>query len=230
MKRLDWIYDESRQVGVDFENANEVAQYDTKQGSNRDDEHKLVERLCIMPGQVVVDLGCGTGSFALEAARAGARVRTIDVSTTMLEFLNGAASREGLSDLQVECAGFLTFETALNSFDTVVSRYALHHLPDFWKQAALLCLHDAIRPKGHLYLRDVVFSFEATECEASIENWIRRMPQISGLSRQEFEMHVREEYSTFAWVLEGAGFEIIEREYPAHEYAEYLCSPRRPAT
>lgn len=231
MERVEWLYNESRHVGVDYNDAEEVAQYDSKMGSDRDAERQLVERLRITPGQIVVDLGCGTGAFAREAARAGAHVRAIDVSQTMLDFLCRAASREGLSDLLTERAGFLTFEAAPDSLDVVVSRFALHHLPDFWKQVALLRLHDAIRSEGRLYLRDVVFSFEASGYHASVENWIRRMPEISGFSRQEFETHVREEYSTFAWVLEGflqrAGFEIIEREYPTHEYAEYLCRPRK---
>jgi SAM-dependent methyltransferase len=228
---LNWLYDEMRQVGVDYNDAAQVAQYESKLGSDREAERKLVERLRIVPGQVVVDLGCGPGSFALEAARAGARVRAIDVSQAMLDFLRGAASREGLSGFQTEHAGFLTFEAAPNSLDVVVSRFALHHLPDFWKQVALLRLRDAIRSEGCLYLYDVVYSFEPGGYEASIEDWIRRMPEISGFPREEFETHVREEYSTFAWVLEGflerAGFDIIEREYPTQEIAEYLCRPKR---
>ncbi len=222
-----------RQVGVDFEDAEQVAQYDAKQGSDQQAERKLVERLGITPGQVVVDLGCGTGSFAREAARAGACVRGVDVSPVMLEFLRAAASREELSDLRTEHAGFLTFEAAPDSLDVVVSRFALHHLPDFWKQVALLRLHDAIRCGGRLYLEDVVFSFEANSYEASVDDWVSRMPEISGFSRQEFETHVREEYSTFAWVLEGflerAGFDILKKTYPMREYAEYLCSPRKAA-
>ena len=222
-----------RQVGVDFEDAKHVAQYDAKQGSDQQAEQQLVDRLGITPGQVVVDLGCGTGSFAREAARAGARVRGVDVSPVMLEFLRAAASREGLSELRTVHAGFLTFDAAPDSLDVVVSRFALHHLPDFWKQVALLRLHDAIRCGGRLYLEDVVFSFEAHSYEASVDDWVRRMPELSGFSRQEFETHVRDEYSTFAWVLEGflerAGFEILEKTYPMREYAEYLCSPRKAA-
>jgi hypothetical protein len=85
----------------------------------------------------------------------------------------------------------------------------------------------ALRPGGLLYLRDVVFSFDPGSYEAAIDHWVRRMPRISGFSQQDFETHVREEYSTFAWVLEGliarAGLEIVEKSYPSAEYAEYLC-------
>jgi hypothetical protein len=57
------------------------------------------------------------------------------------------------------------------------------------------------------------------------------MPALSGFSRGDFETHVREEYSTYAWVLEGflerAGFEIVESTLSDPEYAEYLCTPAR---
>jgi cyclopropane fatty-acyl-phospholipid synthase-like methyltransferase len=231
MARANWVYDEMRQIGVDFENVEQVAQYDAKQGTDRDAERQLVDRLCIAPGQIVLDIGCGTGSFSREAARAGARVRAIDVSQAMLTYVEEAASNEGISNLQVEHAGFLTFDAAPDSVDVIVSRFALHHLPDFWKQAALLRFHETLRASGRLYLYDVVFSFGAESYEASVDNWVRRMPESSGFSRQEFETHVREEYTTYAWVIEGllerAGFCIIEKRYPAAEYAEYVCTPTR---
>jgi ubiquinone/menaquinone biosynthesis C-methylase UbiE len=227
---MSWQYDEMRQVGVDFENAAQVAAYDSKQGSDRSAERDLIRRLGIAPGHVVVDLGCGTGSFAREAARAGARVRAVDVSERMLEFLRRESEREGISGVDCEHAGFLTCAAEPGSIDCVVSRFALHHLPDFWKQVALLRLSRALKPGGVLYLRDVVFSFEPRAYEASVDEWLRRMPEVSGFSRGEFETHVREEYSTFSWVLEGmiarADLEIRERAYPAPEYAEYLCRPR----
>ena len=229
MARRSWQYDEMRQVGVDFENPDQVAQYDARQGSDQKAERELVDRLGIVPGQVVVDLGCGTGSFAREAARAGARVHAVDVSKAMLDYVEEAAHREGTPDLHVKHSGFLTLDALPNSVDVVVSRFALHHLPDFWKQVALLRLCQVLRPTGKLYLLDVVFSFEAELYEPSIEAWLQRMPELSGFSRQDFETHVREEYNTFGWVLEGflvrAGFEIVEQSYLAPEYAEYLCVP-----
>lgn len=230
---MSWHYDEMRQVGVDFENPGLVAEYDSKQGSDRTSERELIKGLGITPGDLVVDLGCGTGSFSREAARAGAHVRAVDVSESMLAFVRSASTREDLSGIECEHAGFLTFVAEPRSIDCIVSRFALHHLPDFWKQAALIRIARALRPEGRFYLRDVVFSFDPPSYEAAINAWVRRMPEVSGFSQSEFETHVREEYSTFAWVLEGflerAGLEIVEREYPAPEYAEYLCSPGKAA-
>ena len=100
-----------------------------------------------------------------------------------LAFLQAAAARDGLSSIQVEHAGFLTFEAPPDSVDVVVSRLALHHLPDFWKQVALTRIRAVLRSRGRLYLRDVVFSFKAYEYEAAVEGWVGRMPHASGFSQ-----------------------------------------------
>ena len=231
---MNWQYDEMRQVGLDFENSGEVSEYDFKQGSNQVAEQELIGRLGIAAGHAVVDLGCGTGSFALEAARAGANVRAVDVSESMLSFVQSAASREKLDGIQTEHAGFLTFDAEPDTVDFVVSRFALHHLPDFWKQAALLRLNSALRPDGLLYLRDVAFSFEPGSYVDGVEEWIDRMSHASGFKPADFRTHVREEFSTYTWVLDGilerAGFSIIEKNYQSSEYAEYLCRPSQIST
>lgn len=67
-----------------------------------------------------------------------------------------------------------------------------------------------LRPGGKLYLRDVAFSFRPAEYERAISAWIEHMPRVTGFSREEFETQLREEHSTFKWVLDGmlerAGF------------------------
>ena len=44
---MNWLYDETRQVGVDFESAAQVAEYDSQQGSNREAEQALISQLGI---------------------------------------------------------------------------------------------------------------------------------------------------------------------------------------
>jgi putative AdoMet-dependent methyltransferase len=227
MANSRWQYDEMRQVGVDFESEQQVSEYDSRRNVDRGDEAALIARLGIMPGQSVVDLGCGTGTFAREAARTGARVHAVDVSHAMLDYLGARAEEEGVAGLSIERGGFLTFDAERHSVDVVVTRYALHHLPDFWKQIALVRIHDMLRSGGLLYLRDVAFSFPPAKYKEAIEHWIHRMPLRTGFTTADFETHVREEFSTFSWVLEGflerAGFEIVERDYPGEEYVDYLA-------
>ena len=101
-----WYYDEFRQIGVDFGNAAEVAEYERKQGASPDAERALIARLGITAGAVVVDLGCGTGSFAREAARHGAEVHAVDVADAMLSFAEDKARAQGIGGIQFHRAGF----------------------------------------------------------------------------------------------------------------------------
>jgi 2-polyprenyl-3-methyl-5-hydroxy-6-metoxy-1,4-benzoquinol methylase len=225
----DWFYDELKQVGTDFENPDAVAAYDRNQRTSEADDAALLERLEIGPGMVVVDIGTGTGSLPRAAARLGARVFAVDVSAAMLAYAEGRARAEGLSGITFHRAGFLTYAHDGPPADLVTTKYALHHLPDFWKAAALVHIHGMLKPGGRLFLRDVVFSFAARDYAAGAEGWISRMAQSDGhgFTRADFATHVRDEHSTFAWILEGlierTGFRIVSAEKEDPAYADYLC-------
>lgn len=76
-----WYFDEFKMAGVDFKDVAQVEAYDRNQTSSTPEkEQALVTRLGILPGQTVIDLGAGTGTFAIQAAMAGASVHAIDIS------------------------------------------------------------------------------------------------------------------------------------------------------
>ena len=225
-----WYFDESKMAGVDFEDAAQVEVYDCNQTSSTPEkEQALVTRLGISSGHTVVDLGAGTGTFALEAALAGASVHAVDVSQAMLTYAQSKAQKAGATNIKFHQAGFLTYEHQDHVADFVVTKNALHILPDFWKIIAFLRIAALLKPHGVFYLRDVIFSFPPAEYETSINEWIKQVakPSGEGWTAKDFEMHVREEHSTFAWIIEGmltrAGFNITEANYHTSTYAEYLC-------
>jgi hypothetical protein len=123
----------------------------------------------------------------------------------------------------------LTYEHDGDLADFVITKAALHILPDFWKMVAFVRVASMLKAGGILYLRHVIFSFPPTEYETSINAWIERVakPGGEGWTARDYEMHVREEHSTFAWVIEGmlsrAGFNIAEANYLTPTAAEYLC-------
>jgi SAM-dependent methyltransferase len=129
-------------------------------------------------------------------------------------------------------AGFLSYEHSDAPADFVYSRWALHHLPDFWKAQALCRLRRMLRPGGILRLSDIVFSFEPDEIEDRIEAWCCTLPvkpaSEEEWSRADIEEHVREEHSTFTWLLEPiverSGFRIERAEYSDDRVrAEYVA-------
>lgn len=94
---------------------------------------------------------------------------------------------------------------------------------------ALSRIHAMLRPGGVLRLWDVVYDFEPAEAEERIEAWCATGADTDEgeWSRAELEEHVRDEHSTYTWLLEPmlerAGFEIAAAEHSADGmFAKYL--------
>jgi putative AdoMet-dependent methyltransferase len=226
-----WYYNELAQVGVDFENQAEVKAYDRNQPSNSAQESlELLHSLGIKKEHIVIEFGTATGNFATEAAKRCRYVHAVDVSKAMLEYAQTKTANQNIKNISFHHGGFLSYIHEGEKADFIVTKYAFHHLPDFWKQHALLQMAQVLKPGGKLYLEDVIFSFALENYETSINAWIDEVakPAGEGFTREQFEMHVREEYSTYAWVLEGtmerAGFAITERNHFSPTYANYLCT------
>lgn len=179
----------------------------------------------------VIDMGAGTGQFTLAAAGAVRRVFAVDVSPVMLDHLRAKLRDRGVDNVECVAGGFLTYEHGGEPADLVYSRLALHHLPDFWKALALVRMADMLEPGGILRLSDVVYGFEPAEAEVWLELWMSKMASDDvegGWTRAELEEHVRDEHSTFTWLLEPmiekAGFAIEQADYSEDRMlAHYRC-------
>jgi SAM-dependent methyltransferase len=64
----------------------------------------LQDEGCLVNGARILDIGSGTGAFAIPLARAGAQVTSLDVSSAALERLRAGAEKEGLSIETIECS------------------------------------------------------------------------------------------------------------------------------
>ncbi|CAA9464594.1 MAG: hypothetical protein AVDCRST_MAG38-591 [uncultured Solirubrobacteraceae bacterium] len=214
-----WFPDEQAHAGRENLDAAHVARYDAKMDAEAAREVALLREHGLTERSLVVELGAGTGQFAVEVARACERVIAVDVSAPMLDRLRGKAVSRGLNNLTVAQAGFLTYQHAERPADFVYSRFALHHLPDFWKAIALERIRGMVRPGAIVRLWDVVYHFPAAEAAERIEAWCATGgDEVEGeWSRAELEEHVRDEHSTFSWILEPmierGGFDIVEAEH-----------------
>lgn len=221
-----WRLDERAHAGPEHLEAGYVAGYDAKTQLDLEAALGLL-RHGLRPDTVLVDVGCGTGLLAVAAASEARRVVGVDPSPAMLE-----VARRCSDAVEWVEAGFLPNEHEGEPPQLVHSRNALHHLPDFWKGVALARLADLLSPGGVLVLSDLVYDFEPGEADLRIEDWLAGAAPTpaEGWTRDELETHIRDEHSTFAWLLEAllehAGFETLERDVRAGIYATYVC--RRP--
>lgn len=237
MQRPGWSLDELAYAGEEHLDPAYVTIYDRKSATDTTEDLEVLRAHGLDENSVIVDLGAGTGTFALAVAPLCRRVVAVDVSPAMLTYMRAQAEQHGISNLEVVHAGFLSYEHQGDPADVVYSRNALHHLPDFWKALALKRVAQMLRPAGILRLHDLVYDFNPDEAPQHIEAWLanaRERPE-DGWTRAELETHVREEHSTFSWLLEPllerAGFEIREATYrPSKTYAAYTCLRRQHST
>ncbi len=228
----DWLHDEFRQTGKDYSSTDEVAMYDESHAKFRDvlkESNELLDTLSVKPGESLIDFGCGTGVFAIEAARRSLQVIAIDISPAMLSYAKSKATELGVDSISFVESGFLNYQHLSEPIDYVTTSFAFHHLPDYWKAIALKNIYKILKPSGRLYMQDVVI-----EEENSIENinsFIESQEQLDGeFLRVDAIEHFRDEFSTYDWVLEGmlerAGFRVDSKESISGLVARYFCTKK----
>lgn len=227
-----WRLNEVAKAGRENLDPDHVALYDEKADAGAAEEVALLVELGLDEASRVVDLGAGTGQFTLAVAARCALAVAVEISPVMLARLRSKVAASGLSNVEVVHAGFLSYEHRGHPADFVYSRWALHHLPDFWKASALYRMRKVLHGGGVLRLSDVVYSFDAGEAEERIEQWCATLPvhatREGEWTRGDIEEHVRDEHSTFTWLLEPmierAGFRIERAGYsPDGIFAEYVA-------
>lgn len=227
-----WQYDEMKQVGTDYDNKSQVSSYDKKMQKLRDikkETENIIEVLVISPDHTVLEIGTGTGEFALSAANLCKKVIALDVSQTMLEYAKEKAVERSICNLEFHHAGFLTYEHNGAPVDAVVSQLALHHLPDFWKLIALQRICCIMKDQGRLYLKDTVYSFDVHKYREFFNDLVSSIHRLAGKEiAEDVQLAIRDEYSTCDWVMEEilkrAGFNIDEKEYLEGFIAVYICT------
>ncbi|MBI2855696.1 MAG: methyltransferase domain-containing protein [Chloroflexi bacterium] len=94
---------------------------------------ELIRSVELKPGQVVLDVGTGSGDPALDAARAvtpGGRAVGIDVSSERLLQAQERAQRHNLDNVVFQEMDALELHFPDGSFDAVLSRLVISYFPD----------------------------------------------------------------------------------------------------
>jgi ubiquinone/menaquinone biosynthesis C-methylase UbiE len=110
----------------------------------------------LVPGERVLEVGCGTGEIAMRAkARTGptGSVAGIDPSAEMIAVARQKAAQANLDiDYRVASVEALPFADA--TFDVVLSSLMMHHLPEDLKPRALAEIRRVLKPSGRLLVVD----------------------------------------------------------------------------
>ena len=93
----------------------------------------VVSRLKLAPGNVVADLGAGSGPFEVPLARAvapGGRVYAVDIDSGFFAFIDAKAKAAGVTNVQTVRGEFTDPKLPARDVDIALLHDVLHHIDD----------------------------------------------------------------------------------------------------
>jgi arsenite methyltransferase len=118
----------------------------------------------VMPGETVLDLGCGAGTDLLIAAQmtgSSGRSIGIDMTASMLERAPASAQTMGLNSVERHESLIESLPLEDESVDVVISNGVIDLVPD--KEAVFAEIDRVLGPGGRLQLADVFIRHEVSE-------------------------------------------------------------------
>jgi 2-polyprenyl-3-methyl-5-hydroxy-6-metoxy-1,4-benzoquinol methylase len=112
---------------------------------------RFLERYMHLNGCNALDMGCGTGGYSVAVALKGAEVTAMDMDSNALEVAKLRAKEHGVKIL-FECHDAQNLPFTSNSFDIVICRQVLQHIPGEGKIKALKECFRVLKKGGLLYI------------------------------------------------------------------------------
>ncbi|NBE95249.1 class I SAM-dependent methyltransferase [Nonomuraea sp. KC401] len=111
---------------------------------HNDHYHGMLLRLVPRESRTALDVGCGTGRFALRLAQLGMEVDAVDLSARVIE--SAVAASPGRGGPRFRCADITETELPKDHYDYISCLASIHHVPF----GTVATLRDALAPGGML--------------------------------------------------------------------------------
>jgi arsenite methyltransferase len=157
-------------------------------------ERKIaITKARMAPRDVILDIGCGTGSLALLLAPSAARVHGLDLSSEMIRIANGKATAQNVGNVTFDVGPFDdTFTTfAPGSLDGVCAYSLLHLVAD--RPAALARIHRLLKPGGFFISSTVCLgeSWVPYRPLLAVMRWFNKAPMVKIISKRTLGDEIR---------------------------------------
>jgi len=115
-----------------FEESFSTGDFYNKQTQDSDHLEKILEFIGIKDNMKILDLGAGSGylTFPIAKKNVSCEVTGLDIVKEALEANRIKAEKEGLKNITFVNYNGIDFPFESNTFDMIVTRYALHHFPN----------------------------------------------------------------------------------------------------
>jgi putative AdoMet-dependent methyltransferase len=225
-------YEKMRPYGANDNGVLCARAYDERYQAFADYERQAEEVLGFLGAdaqRTSVDVGRGTGAYALHAARYYRNIHAGHILRAMLDCAHPKTGKARLTNIALDRGGFLHCDhnPKEKSVDAIVSVAVLHHAADFWKLVGLRRLASMLKPDGRFYLLDVVLSFDIARYESHLRQFVESLSRPA-----QSQASPRDEYRISRPIIEGLFKRVgLQREAAdvADEFlAVYSCA--RPVT
>lgn len=178
---------------------------------------RLLDRLDIEPGDRLLEIGCGWGSLAIEAARRGATVVGLTLSTEQKAWADKRIGEAGLTD-RIEIR-LQDYREVRDRFDAIASVEMVEAVGERWWGAYLDCIAQNLKPGGKAALQFISIRPELFDRYAKSADFIQTYIFPGGMLLNEPQ---------FAQLAEGRGLSWQDRSESLRlHYAETLKQWRR---
>ena len=154
-----------------YSSARFAAKSDSLEQAQLNKLHILLDRLELKPGQRLLEIGCGWGTLAIEAARRGASVVGLTLSTEQKAWADRKIAEASLSS-QIEIRLQDYRETA-EEFDAVASVEMVEAVGQRWWGAYLDSIARNLKPNGRAALQFISMRHELFENYARNADFIQ---------------------------------------------------------
>ena len=181
--------------------------------AQRNKYRQLLDTMGVQPGEHVLEIGCGWGGFAIEAARRGIRVTGLTLSTEQLSWARRSVADAGLSDLvdlRLE-----DYRVAGGRFDHAVSIEMLEAVGEQYWSNYFDMLYARVRPGGRIGLHGITIQEHRFEEYRRRPDFIQRYIFPGGMLPTERHL---EEHAT------RADLEVLESTGLGQHYAQTLLA------
>ena len=173
--------------------------------------HTLLDRLDLQPGQRLLEIGCGWGSLAIEAAKRGANVVGLTLSEEQKAWADDKIAGAGLSS-QIEIR-LQDYRDTSEPFDAVASVEMVEAVGERWWGAYLDCIARNLKQRGRAALQFISFEHRLFDRYARSADFIQTYVFPGGMLLDEPRFAALARDRGLSWA-DRAGFRL--------DYAETL--------
>lgn len=174
-------------------------------------------RAAFRPTDHVLEIGCGTGTTALEHANDVATIHAIDISPEMIRIARQKAYDAGIENVTFDVSDIVALSATDTRYDVIMAHSILHLLPDV--PATLRLLRHLLKPGGVLIAN--------TPCIGDIAPWFRWVAPVGRTLRLLPHIAVFKDAAYRDWITE-SGFEIEQWWHPRPQASVYSIARSKP--